>query len=59
MDNDAKQVSCDLEEEIGGEQIQPWNEESLETNVLEESTNRLDLTSIVNNLDKFVLGLFT
>jgi hypothetical protein len=58
LDANAKQASCEMEEEIGGEQIQPWTDESLETNVLEESTNRMDLTSIVNNLDKFVLGLF-
>lgn len=59
LDNNAKQASCEMEEDVGGDQIQPWNDESLETNILEESTNRLDLTSIVSNLDKFVLGLLT
>ncbi|KAI6184340.1 Protein king tubby [Aphelenchoides bicaudatus] len=56
FDKSEKQhLSCEFDEEIGVEQIQPWHEESLETNVLEEGTTRLDLTNIVNNLDKFVL----
>lgn len=38
-------------------EVQPWNDDTaLETNVLEESTNRLDISKIMNNLEKFVLG---
>lgn len=57
---DSKQTSHGrLEEEEGMSKVKPWaTEDSLETNVLEESTGRLDIVKVVNNLDKFVLGCF-
>lgn len=36
-------------------QVQPWEDGTIETNVLEDEA-RLEVSEIVNNLDKFVMG---
>jgi hypothetical protein len=59
LEKDAHPSTSELDDDPDLDEIQPWeNDETLETNVLEESTNRLDISKIVNNLDKFVLGIF-
>lgn len=39
-------------------QVQPWEDGTIETNVLEDEA-RLEVSEIVSNLDKFVMGKHT
>ncbi|KAI6196667.1 hypothetical protein M3Y94_01136200 [Aphelenchoides besseyi] len=52
--NNAANRETTSDDEFPSE-VTPLHDESLETNILEESNSRLDISEIVNNLEKFVM----
>uniref|UniRef100_A0A1I7SRV8 Tub domain-containing protein n=1 Tax=Bursaphelenchus xylophilus TaxID=6326 RepID=A0A1I7SRV8_BURXY len=56
LDISASNDAISEGENDGSETVRPWEEDdNLETNVLEDTSVKLDVGDIVNNLDKFVM----